>query len=143
MKWLILIIYAQFSFGQIKIDDVGDGWKGKVQQALDTIKKYDHPKYNLLIQHCKGVGYWLGNFSTSEGDKILLSIPDVKSNCINNIASAIIHESMHIYMKQQAFNLIESQEEKLCYLYELNFLFHIPNVEPWLTQNAKNKIKQL
>jgi hypothetical protein len=46
-------------------------------------------------------------------------------------------------MKQQVFNLIESREEKLCYLYELDFLFHIPNVEPWLTQNAKNKIKQL
>jgi hypothetical protein len=136
-------LYAQFSFGQIKIDDVGDGWKGKVQQALDTIKKYDCPKYNLLTQYCKGVGYWLGNFSTSEGDKILLSIPDVKSNSINNIASALIHESMHIYMKQQVFNLIESQEEKLCYLYELNFLFHIPNVESWLTENAKNKIKQL
>jgi hypothetical protein len=143
VKWLILILYAQFSFGQIKIDDVGDGWKGKVQQALDTIKKYDRPKYNLLTQYCKGVGYWLGNFSTSEGDKILLSIPDVKSNSINNIASALIHESMHIYMKQQVFNLIESQEEKLCYLYELNFLFHIPNVEPWLIENAKNKIKQL
>ena len=143
MRWLILILCVQVSFGQIKIDDVGDGWKNKVQQALDTIKKYDPSKYNFVVKHCKGVGYWLGNFSTSEENKILLSTSDIKSNSINNIASAIIHESMHIYMRQQVFNLFENQEEKICYLYELDFLLRIPNVELWLIQNAKNKIKQL
>jgi hypothetical protein len=37
--------------------------------------------------------------------------------------------------------LTPNDEEIVCYRYELNFLGKIPNVEPWLIQNAKNKIK--
>lgn len=134
MKWLILILYAQFSFGQIKIDDVGDGWKGKVQQALDTIKKYDCPKYNLLTQQCKGIGYWLGSFSTTEGNKILISTSDIKFSSINNIAAILVHESMHLFFIKNKLDQIK--EEKICYDYELNFLLKIPNVEPWLIKHA-------
>jgi len=42
---LILLTLSSYSFSQIKITDVGDGWKGKVEQALDTIQKYDIEKY--------------------------------------------------------------------------------------------------
>ena len=35
-------------FGQIKITDVGDGWKGKVEQALDTIQNTIKKSTTLL-----------------------------------------------------------------------------------------------
>jgi hypothetical protein len=41
---LILLILSSYSFSQIRITDVGDGWKGKVEQALDTVQKYDIEK---------------------------------------------------------------------------------------------------
>ena len=31
-------------------------------------------------------------------------------------------------------------EEIICYLYELDFLLKVPNAEPWLINNAKEKI---
>ena len=45
--WTLLLYVFIFTplFGQIKITDVGDGWKGKIEQALDTIQKYDIEKY--------------------------------------------------------------------------------------------------
>jgi hypothetical protein len=39
---LISLMLWSSSFSQIQIADVGDGWKGKVQQALDTIQKPHH-----------------------------------------------------------------------------------------------------
>ena len=44
---LILLMFWSSSISQIKITDVGDGWKGKVEQALDTIQKYDIEKFSF------------------------------------------------------------------------------------------------
>ena len=49
---MISLMLSSLSFSQIQIADVGDGWKNKVQQALDTIQKYDTVKYNNLITVC-------------------------------------------------------------------------------------------
>ena len=65
----ILLILSSYSFSQIKITDVGDGWKGKVEQALDTIQKYDKEKYYLIMETCKVVAFWNGGFSTTESDR--------------------------------------------------------------------------
>tara|TARA_R110000868_G_scaffold96593_2_gene265778 strand:+ start:822 stop:1250 length:429 start_codon:yes stop_codon:yes gene_type:complete len=128
-------------FGQIKITDVGDGWKGKVEQALDTIKKYDTEKYNLVIGSCMLVGYWNESFSTTEGDTtILISTKDMDFNNIYNIASILVHESTHLYIKQLYIKVPPNKEEVLAYQYELDFLKKIPNVDQWLIDNSIKKI---
>ena len=75
----ILLILSSYSFSQIKITDVGDGWKGKVEQALDTIQKYDIEKYYLIMETCKVVAFWNGGFSTIESDSII-TIPSKVSS---------------------------------------------------------------
>jgi hypothetical protein len=128
-------------FGQIKITDVGDGWKGKVEQALDTIKKYDTEKYNLVIESCMVIGYWNESFSTTEGDAtILISTKDMNFNNIYNIAAILVHESMHLYIKQLYIKIPPNKEEVITYKYELDFLKKIPNVDQWLIGNC---IKQI
>ena len=44
MKQLLLCLSLFLSFNlfsQIRIDDVGDGWKQTVEQAINLIKQYD------------------------------------------------------------------------------------------------------
>ena len=68
MKYTLLILLLFFStncFSQIKIDDVGDGWKIKVDSAISLIKLVDPDKYEQLKSVCKHVSYWNGNFSTN------------------------------------------------------------------------------
>ena len=128
-------------FGQIKITDVGDGWKGKVEQALDTIKKYDTEKYKLVIESCMVIGYWNESFSTTEGDTtILISTKDMNFNNIYDIAAILVHESMHLYIKQLYIKIPPNKEEVITYKYELDFLKKIPNVDQWLIGNC---IKQI
>jgi hypothetical protein len=129
-------------FGQIKITDVGDGWKGKVEQALDTIKKYDTERYEMVIKTCKVVAFWNGGFATTESDTII-TIPskEISNGNVYNISAILVHESIHLYVRQLHFKIEPNKEEVLCYLYELDFLRSIPNVDDWLIKNAENKIK--
>ena len=60
---------------------------------------------------------------------------------INNIAAIIVHESKHLFLLKINTRLTPSDEELLCYRYELDFLGKIPNVEVWLIDNAKKRIK--
>ena len=129
-------------FGQIKITDVGDGWKGKVEQALDTIQKYDKEKYYLIMETCKVVAFWNGGFSTTESDSII-TIPSKEMNNGNiyNIASILVHESLHLYFLKTNLKLNPNLEEVITYQHELEFLKKIPYVDKWLIENAKNKIQ--
>ena len=135
-----MFIFVQL-FGQIKITDVGDGWKGKVERALDTIKKYDTERYNLVLKTCKVVAFWNGGYSTTESDTII-TIParEINNDNIYNICAILVHESMHLYVRQLRFKIEPNNEEVLCYLYELEFLHNLPNVDGWLIKNAQNKI---
>ena len=45
----LFIFLPILGFSQIKIDDVGDGWKMKVDSAVSVIKNSDPDKYNILI----------------------------------------------------------------------------------------------
>jgi hypothetical protein len=62
---------------------------------------------------------------------------------IHDLAAALIHESMHLYIIQQRITLSTKQEETICYLYELEFLSKIPNVEPWLIQHVHRQLDAL
>jgi len=138
---LILLTLSSYSFSQIRITDVGDGWKGKVEQALDTIQKYDKEKYYLIMETCKVVAYWNGGFATTESDSII-TIPTKEMNDGNiyNIAAILVHESLHLYFLTTNFKLNPNIEEVIAYQHELEFLMKVPNVDGWLIQNAQNKI---
>lgn len=145
MKYFLLIL-LQFSMirvsGQIAIDNVGDDWKLKVEKALVVIETSDSLKYKEVLKYCKHIGYWNGKFSTTEGPTtVLISQKDMQSTSINNIAAIIVHESKHLFYVDCGITLPPNDEEVLCYKYELSFLTMIPNVEPWLIENAKNCIK--
>jgi len=142
--WTLLLVMFTFTpiFGQIKITDVGDGWKGKVEQALDTIQKYDKEKYYLIMETCKVVAFWNGGFSTTESDSII-TIPSKEMNNGNiyNISAILVHESLHLYFLKTNLKLNPNLEEVITYQHELEFLKKIPYVDKWLIENAKNKIQ--
>ena len=139
---LTLLTLSTYSFSQIRITDVGDGWKGKVEQALDTIQKYDKEKYYLIMETCKVVAYWNGGLATTESDSII-TIPtkEMTNGNIYNIAAILVHESLHLYFITTKFNLKPNVEEVIAYQHELEFLKKVPYVDQWLIENAKNKIK--
>ncbi len=135
---LISLMFWSSSISQINIADVGDGWKGKVQQALDTIQKYDTVKYNNIITKCNNIGYWNNTFATTEPPHtILIPTSEMNFGNIYNICAILIHESYHLLIYGR--NMNPNQEEYWAYSYELDFLMKVPNVDGWLIQNAQTK----
>jgi hypothetical protein len=130
LSGLLFLFITLHSFGQLRVTDVGDGWKEKVDSALKIIQTYDIEKYNVIFETCTLIGYWNESFSTTEGDSvILISTKDINHASINNIAAILVHESMHLYIKQLYAKVSPNREETICYVYELNFLYKVPNVE--------------
>ena len=139
---LLMLLFSIQSFSQIVIDDVGEGWKKNVEKSLEVIQKVDSSKYDIVLKHCKRIGFWNNKFSTTEGnDVILISKQDIQSGNINNLSAIIIHESKHLYYRNNNIFLDERDEEILCYQYELDFLKKIPLVENWLIKHCENMIK--
>ena len=138
---LLMLFFTTQSFSQIIIDDVGEGWKKNVEKSLEVIQKVDSSKYDVVIKQCKRIGFWNNKFSTTEGnDVILISKQDIQSGNINNLSAIIIHESKHLYYRNNNIFLDERNEEILCYQYELDFLKKIPLVENWLIKHCENMI---
>ena len=142
LKCLSIILPFTLS-AQIKIDDVGDGWKGYIQQSVELIKQTDPTKYKQLVETCNHIGYWNGAYSTTEDSTILISNLEMRRGNIHDIAAALVHESMHLYIIQQRTILAPTEEETVCYLYELDFLKKIPNIEPWLIQHILRQLEAL
>jgi hypothetical protein len=144
MKHLVLLFLLLFNYnvvGQINIDNVGDGWVNKVKQALTLIKHIDNDKYNTLIEVCDHVTFWNGNFSTTEDSHtIMISQADIMRGSVNNVAAVLVHESRHLYFRKHGIKMKEIDEETLAYMYELDFLKQIPNVEQYLIDNAKKRM---
>jgi hypothetical protein len=101
MKLLVKCLSIFFPFvlsAQIKIDDVGDGWKNKVEQAIEVVKQYDFEKYTLLMENCGHISYSLLPFSTTEnGTTILIAQKEIIAGNINDLAATLVHESLHLY----------------------------------------------
>jgi hypothetical protein len=138
MKLLLLFLISPLlAFSQMRIDDVGDGWKGLVEQALEIIEDTDTAKYNLVTRYCTQITYGLQPFSTTEsGHVIILSTAEMKKGIVNDIAAAIVHESLHLYFVYNSIGASEQTEEAICYAYELEFLKQIPGVEQFLLEHA-------
>lgn len=136
-----MLFFTIQTFSQINVDDVGEGWKKKVERSLEVIQKVDSSKYDIVVTQCKRIGFWNGDFSTTEGsDVILISKKDIQSGNINNLSAIIIHESKHLYNRNNGVFLDERDEEILCYKYEFDFLKKIPLVEDWLIKHSENMI---
>ena len=136
--WLFFLSFIPFfTFSQIRIDDVGDGWKAQVEQALQLIKDVDSNKYEVVMAYCDHISYALTPYSTTEaGHIILLSTAEMKRGNVYDIATAIVHESLHLYFQRFPIGLDPNDEEALCYAYEIEFLKQIPGVDPWLIEHA-------
>ena len=144
MKQLLVCLISCIpflAFSQIRIDDIGDGWKAKVEQALTVIQQIDCEKYDLLMATCKHISYSTATFATTEsGTTILIPRREIVVGNINDIAAILVHESLHLYMLQNKLIMPEADEEVLCYAYELEFLLQIPGVETWLLDHARKQI---
>ena len=138
MKLLLLFLISPLlAFSQLRIDDVGDGWKGLVEQALKVIEDTDTAKYNIVIRYCDHITYGLQPFSTTEsGHVIILPTVEMKKGIVNDLAAAIVHESLHLYFVHNNIGASEQTEEAICYAYELEFLKQIPGVEQFLLDHA-------
>lgn len=136
-KNAIVLIFTLLTlpvFSQIRVDDVGDGWKLKIDSALTLIKKTDPDVYKQVISNCNYITYWMGNFSsTQDSSTILISTKDMNIGSVNNLACVIVHESHHLFIKRSKIKMTPNKEELECYLYEYEFLKKIENVEDWLT----------
>ena len=138
---LFLLLFNYIVVGQIKIDDVGDGWVKKVNEALTLIKKVDSEKYDKILLVCTHITFWNGTFSTTEDDHtIMISQTDMVNGSVNNVAAVLVHESRHLYFRKIGIILKEIDEETLVYIYELQFLEKIPGVEQYLIDNARRRI---
>jgi hypothetical protein len=129
-----LLLLSTTGFSQIQIDDVGDGWKLKVDSALTLIKKTSPEHYKEVSEYCKHITYWMGGFSTTQDSSVVvISVRDMKIGSINNLACIIVHESHHLAIQNKHIVMNPKKEELVCYQYEYEFLQRIPNAEDWLT----------
>lgn len=137
----VLSLIPLLSFSQIKVDDVGDGWKSKVDSAITLIKENDPDKYQVLISNCERVEFIIGDHSTTQPPKtIVITVNDAQSPSINNIAAILVHESFHLNVWNCGIKMDPKQEEKAAYTWEYDFLCKLPHVEDWLFLNAVNNI---
>ena len=136
-----LFLIPTLAFSQITIDDVGDGWKGKVDSAISLIQKTDTISYQILMENCKTVEFIIGKFSTTKPPfTIAITTKDMNLNSINNIAAVLVHESYHLFIYNNHIQYNERDEEVACYVREYEFLCKLPDVEDWLFLNAMNNI---
>jgi hypothetical protein len=139
MKFLIsiyILLCSYSAIGQIKIPDVGDGWKAKIDSALTVVKTNDLPKYKLIINVCNRIDFWNASFATTESKTIIVPTKELQAGVINDLAAILVHESLHLFYEQNHLHVTVAAEEADCYFYEFDFLSKIPNVEPWLLKNA-------
>jgi hypothetical protein len=138
---IILIFISNYSFSQIKIDDIGDGWKSKVESAISLIKENDINSYDMLIKNCLNIEFIIGNQSTTKPpNTIAISCADMSLNSINNIAAVLVHESYHLYLWNNKINMSNFKEEYKASMHEYRFLIKIEGVESWLINSTKECI---
>ena len=148
MRYLIclFLFIPLFSSAQIKIDKAGDFWDLKVDSALNKIKLIDSSYYSRIVEVCDTISFWAGNFSSCYGGygkkgTIIISSKDMRSNDIDDICAAIVHESLHLKILMDGIEMDGNDEEALCYYYERSFLLKVPGVNEYLLRHAENQIQ--
>lgn len=142
IKTLILSLLISFSiYSQvptIKIDDVGDGWKHQVEQAINLIQQTDDLRYSLLLKNCIHITYGVNGHSTTTDSTIVIDKSVFDLNSKNNLACTIVHESKHLEIKSWKTKMTEKKEEYFAYLTEYAFFSKLKDGEDWLREFLVN-----
>jgi hypothetical protein len=115
----------------------------RIDSAKALINRIGGVYSENLSEYCSQITTWGGPYASCYADRgkkgvIYLTEVDVKYGDVENIAAAIVHESMHLKFFHDDNH--PDEEEKICYEYELEFLFKVPNIDPWLLDNALKMI---
>jgi hypothetical protein len=115
----------------------------RIDSAKALINRIGGVYSENLSEYCSQITTWGGPYASCYADRgkkgvIYLTEVDVKYGDVENIAAAIVHESMHLKFFHDDNH--PDEEEKICYEYELEFLFKVPNIDPWLLDNAHKMI---
>lgn len=143
---IILICLPTLLKAQIQVDDVGDGWKSKVDSAITLIKSVSPEAWSVLDSTTSHIEFWLGDRSSTRPDPnfnkgtILLAVDEIELGIVN-IAAVLVHESLHLSFHQKQLKIDQNQEEITAYVWELLFLMKVPNCPIWLIHNAESQIK--
>ncbi len=133
----IFLLLSTTLFSQITVDDVGDGWKSKVDSALSLIQKTSPEHWDEVKKYCTHITFWIGDFSTTiDSSTIMISRKDIYINSINNLACLIVHEAHHLMIWQNNIVLPVNKEELECYFWEAKFIEKLSNPEPWLKNHV-------
>jgi len=144
----LLLSMPSLLFGQIVIDEVGDGWKAKVDSAIQLIKTNAPEAYRVLEENTNHIEFWIGDMSTTAPDPkkgkgtILIAVDEIELG-IYNLAAVLVHESLHLHFHRKGIKMDPIQEEITAYAWEKLFLIQLPNCPMWLIQNADFQIRQL
>jgi hypothetical protein len=140
-----LLIFLPFlCFSQIKISNVGDGWKNEVDSAIRLIKRVDTANYRILIENCTEIEFIISNTSSTKlPHTIAINTGDLKLKSINNIACVLVHESYHLYIFNHRIFLTPNEEELVCYTREYYFLCKLAGIEDWLFTHVINQMTKL
>lgn len=138
---VFFFLFSLQSHGQIKVPDAGDGWKSFVDSAISLVKETDSTSYAILSQNCKDVEFALIPYSTTRPPStIVISVRDMRTQSVNNIACVLVHESYHLYLHKNTPVLNPDEEEYLSYVHEYNFICKLRSAEDWLFKNVINML---
>lgn len=150
MKGLItlLLMIPISAIAQIRVDDVGDGWKAKVDSAITLIANVSPQAKALLDSTTEHVEFWLGDRSSTRPDPkrgkgtILLAVDEIGLG-VTNIAAVLVHESFHLHLYNIKYTMKPEDEEIAAYVWELMFLKQVVGCPYWLLKNAEYQIKTI
>ena len=145
MRYAVAIVFfflfSTQAHGQIKIPDAGDNWKSFVDSAILLVKETDSASYEILVNSCKDIEFALTPYSsTHPPNTIVISVRDMRTRSVNNIACVLVHESLHLHLHKNKPGLQPEEEEYLSYVHEYNFICKLKSVEDWLFKNAINML---
>jgi|LauGreDrversion4_2_1035121.scaffolds.fasta_scaffold100375_3 hypothetical protein len=139
--FLLILLFSFTVSAQIKVDRAGDFWDLEIKKSLIQIEKIDPFMYDYVKTNVDRISVWNGDFNSFEvinGERVIfISSKNFGRGSINNLSSTIIHESYHIAHREEHNSVCS--EEMHAYLFELNFLFKIKDVETWLVEFVYNK----
>jgi len=143
MRFFLLLLVMILLPKNLKSQEITKQDLARIDSAKALINRIGGVYSENLSEYCSQITTWGGPYASCYADRgkkgtIYLTEVDIKYGDVENIAAAIVHESMHLKFFHD--NNHPDEEEKICYEYELEFLFKVPNIDPWLLDNALKMI---
>ena len=143
MKFFLLLLVMFLLPKNLKSQEITKQDLARIDSAKTLIDRIGGKYSENPSEYCGQITTWGGPYASCHADRgkkgvIYLTEVDIKYGDVENIAAAIVHESMHLkYLHDDNH---PDEEEKICYEYELEFLLKVPNIDPWLLDNALKMI---